>query len=98
MLDEHLLRELVRLLHVRIMVALAYFPDLRELFEAQGASGLAKRLEGVLGLSAQHDVADESVEIVILDDIGQIASDSQCDARRLFDEAVIRPNRALVVL
>src|SRR5438128_7104966 len=72
LLDEHVLHEPVRFLHVRVVVALPDVADLLQRPISHHLAPLAESLEGVLGLPGHDDVVDESMEIALARSVGKL--------------------------
>jgi len=71
-LDEHLLDEAIRFLHVLIVMALAHLPDLGQLLNPELSAALTEGLEGVLGLPGHDDIAHQPEVIALPRRIGEI--------------------------
>src|SRR6185437_8628856 len=73
LLDEQLLHQSVRVPVVRIMVALAGLPNVRQLRQTQRPASLAEGLERIFGLPRHDDIADQAEEVTFSDRIGEVA-------------------------
>jgi hypothetical protein len=98
MLDEHQLNEPVRFAIVFVVMSLAHFADLCELSVAERATGVAERLEGVLGLPRHDDVADESEKITFTRAVGEVARFSKHRAENFLSLACFCAEGGLVLL
>src|SRR5690348_11292761 len=85
MLDEHLLHEPVRFLHIVVVMSLTHVANLRELIDAELPPALAERLEHVFRLTTHDDIGDEPQVIALPRRIGEIFRHSQRGAGNAFE-------------
>ena len=98
MLDEHLLREPVRLVDVLVVMPFPHLSDSCELFDPECAARLAERLEGVFRLTAGHDIADETEEVALSHGISEITRNAERLAEHLLGDAGLGADTGLKVL
>src|SRR5690349_20634941 len=72
MLDEHLLHESIRFFHVIVVMTFTDVAELRELLDAKLPTAFTERLEHVLCLTSEDDVADESQVIALSRSVGKL--------------------------
>src|SRR6185437_8458932 len=89
----------VRVPVVRIMVALAGLPNVRQLRQTQRPASLAEGLERIFGLPRHDDIADQAEEVTFSDRIGEVAGGAHGRADGAFQDACARRAKlALIVL
>src|SRR5690242_11139823 len=71
-LDEHLLHEPVRFLHILVVMALTDVTDVGELLNPKLATAFTECLERILRLARHDDVAHEAKEIALTGRVGEI--------------------------
>jgi hypothetical protein len=96
--DEHLLNKPIRLVNIRVVVALSDIAHLLQALVAENLAGFAKGLEGVLRLTRHDDIADESEEITFSGSIREVSRRSHSSSEHLLRLAGLSSQLRLVVL
>jgi hypothetical protein len=97
-LDEHVLKEAIGFLYVRIVMTFTDVADLLQRTVAHHLPGFAKCLEGILGLASHHDIADQPVVIVRRGGVGEIFNDADRSADNATGDAGSIAELRLVLL